>query len=173
MTDKPLSRKHQAFVDQYFLCHFNGTEAYMRVYKPKSGRNTARANAADLLANPNISAAIETRLSEVHMSANEALELLANQARGDIGEIMEATTFGYNLDMKKAKETGFTKLFKKVKQKTVTIMGKGEDSEDTEIHTLEVEIYDAQAAIEKILRVHDKIKGPEETTINVTISGRE
>lgn len=161
MTDelKPLSKKHQAFVDQYFLCHFNGTEAYMRVYKPNT-RATARANAADLLANTSIAAAIETRLAEVHMSADEALELLANQARANVGDIMEPTTFGYNFDMKKAKETGFTQVIKKVKQKTVTIMGKGEDSEDTEIHTIEIELYDAQSALEKILRVHGKFKDP-------------
>lgn len=172
MTDelKPLSKKHQAFVNQYFLCHFNGTEAYMRVYNPKGGRPSARVMAAELLAIPNISAAVETRLAEVHMSANEALELLADMARGDIGEIMEPTTFGYNFDMKKAKDTGFTKLLKKVKQKTVTIMGKGEEAVDTEIHTIEIELYDAQSALEKILRVHDKIKDPDKATvINVTI----
>ena len=161
MTDelKPLSKKHQAFVDQYFLCHFNGTEAYMRVYKPKD-RNVARASAARLLADVSVSEAISARLAEVHMSADEALELLAGHARGDVGEIMEPTTFGYSFDMKKAKEIGFTKLIRKVKQKTATIMGKGEDSEDTEIHTIEIELYDAQSALEKILRVHGKFKDP-------------
>ena len=92
----------------------------------------------------------------------------ADQARADIGEIMEATTFGYNFDMRKAKETGFTRKIKKVKQKTVTIMGKGEDSEDTEIHTIEIELYDAQAAIDKVLRVAGKYKD----SVDITSGGK-
>jgi phage terminase small subunit len=157
MTEElKLSRKHRLFVDEYLRC-FNATRAYLRVY-PSSSERAARANAARLIATDNIKAAVEQRLAEVHMSADEALALLAEHARGDIGEIMEATTFGYNLDMRKAKETGFTKLIKKVKQKTVTIMGKGEDSEDTEIHTIEIETYDAQAAIDKVLRVAGRYK---------------
>jgi hypothetical protein len=47
-------------------------------------------------------------------------------------------------------------LIKKIKQKTVTIMGKGEDAEDTEIHTTEIEIHDSQSALDKILRVHGR-----------------
>jgi hypothetical protein len=55
-------------------------------------------------------------------------------------------------------------LIKKVKQKTVTIMGKGEDSEDTEIHTLEIELYDAQAAIRDVLKIHGKFVERQELT---------
>lgn len=171
MTEElePLSKKHLAFVDQYFLCHFNGTEAYMRVYNPKGGRTSARVMASELLAKPNIKAAIETRLAEVHMSADEALELLADVARSDMGAIMEPTTFGYNFDMKKAKEIGFTKFIKKVKQKTVTIMGKGLEADDTEIHTLEIELYDSQAAIRDVLKVHGKFV----EKLDVTSKGKQ
>ena len=151
---KPLSKKHQLFVDYYLQC-FNATQAYLRVY-PSSSTDAARANAARLIATDNVKAAIQERLAEVHMSADEALKLQADIARADVGDIMEPTTFGYNFDMKKAKQTGFTKLIKKVKQKTVTIMGKGEGSEDTEIHTIEIELYDAQAAIRDALKVHGK-----------------
>ena len=153
---KPLSKKHQAFIDQYFICHFNGTEAYMRVYKPKGGRAVARANASDLLAIPNIAEAIQTRLSEVHMSADEALKLLADQARGDIAEVMEIYSTGFNLDMQKAKDAGLTKLIHKVRQKTTTIIGKNESDDDKEITELEVELYDAQAALRDILKIHGK-----------------
>lgn len=173
MSDKPkLTRKQQVFVDEYLRC-FNAAEAARRAgYSVK----TAREQGYDLLKLPHISSQIETRLAEVHMSADEALKLLADQARADIGEIMEATTFGYNFDMRKAKEIGFTKLIKKVKQKTVTIMGKGEDSEDTEIHTIEVELYDAQAAIDKVLRVAGKYKDGLELNIrnyNVNLDEEE
>ena len=111
------------------------------------------------------------------MGADEALKHLADMARADIGDIMDATSFGYNFDMRKAKETGFTRLIKKVKQKTVTILGKGEDSEDTEIHTIEIEMYDRQAAIDKLLRVAGKYKDvgtPDNPlVINVSIKAKD
>lgn len=169
MTDelKPLSKKHQRVQDEYLLS-FNQTQAYWTVY-PKVTYESAKTASARLFADDNFSAHLRARLNEIHMSADEALKLLADQARGDIGAIMEATTFGYNLDMKKAKEIGFTKLFKKVRQKTITIIGKGKEADDTEIHTLEVELYDAQSAIEKILRVHEKLP-PTDLNIHVTIT---
>jgi hypothetical protein len=87
------------------------------------------------------------------MSADEALKLLADQARGDIVDVMDVTPMGYVVDMAKAKERGVTRLIHRVKQKTVTISGK--DGEQ-EIHTTEIELYDAQSALDKILRVHGK-----------------
>lgn len=154
MELKPLNRKHQRFVEEY-LQTFNGTQAYLRVY-PKSTYDAARANAARLLASDNIAAAVKERLDEAHMSADEALKLLSGMARGDIAELMDVTSMGFVLDIKKAQEKGLTRLIKKVKQKTVTKIGKKEDDEDTEVHELEVELYDAQAAIDKILKVHGR-----------------
>lgn len=156
MPDKPLSRKHQLFIEEY-LASFNGTRAYMKVY-PSASYETAMANAAKLLGSTKIAAVVSARQAEAQMTANEALKRMADIARGDMGDIMDPTTFGYNFDMKKAKEIGFTKLIKKVKQKTITILGKGEDADDTEIHTLEIELYPADAALDKILRVHGAYK---------------
>lgn len=163
---EPLSRKHQRFVDEYFLANFNGTEAYMRVYNPKGGRSSARVMAAELLAKPNISAAIETRLAEVHMSADEALKLLAEHARGDLADFMDLTANGFNISLLVKDESGElqtkanTRVIKKIKQKTTTIIGKKESDDDKEIHETEIELYDAQSALEKILRVHGKFKDP-------------
>lgn len=150
----PLTTKDIATLAEYFKS-WNGTQAWMSTH-PKSGYNAARSSASEWLTKPNVIAAIKDRLETMHMSADEALKLQADIARADVGAIMETTTFGYNFDMKKAKETGFTKLIKKVKQKTVTIMGKGADADDTEIHTLEIELYDSQAAIRDVLKVHGK-----------------
>ena len=150
-----MNKKQSAFVNELFLCGFNATEAYQNIYQTKS-RDTARANAAKLLAKSNIKEAVAQRVEEHTMSADEALILLADMARSDIAKIMDVGSIGFNLDMQKAKELGLTKLIKKVKQKTTTIMGKRKDDEDKEIHSLEVELYDAQAAIDKILKVHGK-----------------
>jgi len=85
---KPLSKKHSAFVDEY-LRLFNGTRAYLRVY-PHVKEHTARVNASKLLADTSISDAIKQRMDELHMSADEALQLLADQGRANIGDFFKA-----------------------------------------------------------------------------------
>ncbi len=148
---KPLTRKQQVFIDEYLLC-FNGAEAARRAgYSEK----TARTIAANLLAEVNISEQIQARLSEIHMSADEALKRLADMARGDIGQFMDRLG---SLDIQAAREAGITPLIKKIKQRTITKIGKSDTDDDTEIHDLEIELYDAQAAIDKILKVHGKYK---------------
>jgi phage terminase small subunit len=148
---KPLSKKHQKFVNEYLRC-WNGTRAYMAVY-PNASYETARANASTLLAETNIAAVVAERLNEAHMSANEALEILSAQARGDIGAFSDRLG---QLDLQAAKEAGRSRLIKKFKQRTITKIGKSDDDDDTEIHDVEIELYDAQAAAEKILKIHGK-----------------
>lgn len=156
MTDetpkKQITRKQQAFIDAYLVC-FNGAEAARRAgYTPKNASDTG----SDLLANPDISRIIDARMAEVHMSANEALKLTADIARGDIAQLMDITSMGGSLDLKKAQELGLTKLIKKFKQRTTIRNAKTEDGEDSETHDIEIELYDAQAAIRDILKVHGK-----------------
>lgn len=151
MEDKPLSRKHQKFVAEY-LKRWNGTRAYMAVY-PAASEETARANASDLLSKTNIANAVAVRIKEAHMSADEAMEILASHARGDIGVFSDRLGM---LDLQAAKEAGISRLIKKIKQRTITKIGKGKDDDDTEIHDLEFELYDAQTAAEKILKIHGK-----------------
>ena len=90
------------------------------------------------------------------MSADEALKLTADIARSDIAQLMDVSSMGFNLDMSKAKELGLTSLIKKVKQKVTTHIAKSESDEDREVIELEVELYDKQAAIRDILKVHGK-----------------
>lgn len=149
---KPLNKKHQRFVDEYLKC-FNATQAYLRVY-PNSTRDAARANAARLLATDNIKAEVQGRLDEAHMSADEALKLLADIGRGDIGELLDNNGL---LDIRLAKSSGKTKLLRKIKQKTITRIGKKEDDDDMEITEIEFEMYPADSAIERVLKVHGKL----------------
>lgn len=147
---KPLNKAQQVFVSEYLKC-FNGTEAYSIAY-PRANRDSARANAAKLLANASIKAEIDARLAEVHMSADEALKLMADIARGDIGDFVN--DFG-GVDILKAREAGKTRLIKKIKTRTITINGKQEDKEVVEE---EVELYPADAALRDILKIHGKYK---------------
>jgi phage terminase small subunit len=158
MTDetlavKPLSNKHRAFVNEYLKC-WNGTRAYMAVYG--CNEKIARTTAARLLANVSIKSEIENRIAEKAMSADEALEILASHARGDMAEFMDITTVGFYLDLMTAKEKGITKLIKKIKQKSTTFMSKNENDEDRELVETEIELYDAQAAAKMILQMHGR-----------------
>ena len=57
--DKPLSRKHRLFVDEY-LRILNGTRAYMAVY-PSASYESAGVQASRLLGTPKIKDAVEAR----------------------------------------------------------------------------------------------------------------
>ena len=147
-----MNKKQTVFVNEYLQC-WNAAEAARRAgYSVK----TARSYGQQLLTNIDIQEAITQRLDELHMSADEALKLLADMARGDLGEFMDAGTL--MLDLRKAKDDGRTGIIKKLKQRTITKIGKNEEDEDVEIHDLEIELYDKQAAIDKILKVHGEYK---------------
>lgn len=157
--------KRKTFINEYLKC-FNAAEAARRAgYSVRS----ARQQGDRLMSNDGILAEITKRMDEAHMSANEALRLLADQARGDMAQLMDISSVGFNLDMKRAQELGLTKLIKRVKQKTTTYQSKRESEEDREITELEIELYDAQSAIDKILRVHGKYKD----TIDLTTGGEK
>jgi phage terminase small subunit len=152
--EKPkLNKAQEVFVSEYLSC-FNATEAYSRAY-PKAKRTTAGANGHELLKKTEIQDEITARLTHVHMSADEALKRLADMARGDVTEFI--TPFG-SVDLDAVKAAGKGHLIKKIKQRTITKIGKGERDEDTEVHDTEIELHDAQAAIDKILKVHGKYK---------------
>lgn len=153
--EKDLSIKDKATLERYFL-HWNGTRAWLETH-PRSSYDAARSSASDFLSKPNIKAEIEKRLSLMQMSADEALQLNADIARGDIAQIMDVSGVGFSLDMSKAKEAGLTKLIKKVKQKTTTYIAKKESDEDREVTELEIELYPADSAIERVLKVHGKL----------------
>lgn len=160
---KPLNKAQQVFVTEYLKC-FNGTEAYSKAY-PKAKRDSARACAADLLANPSIKAEITARLAEHHMSADEALQRLADMARGDVTEFI--TPMGA-FDIEAVKVAGKGHLIKKIKQRTVTKIGKTDKDEDTEIHDTEIEFYPADAALRDILKIAKKLPSDVHIQVNIT-----
>ena len=149
----PLSDKHQLVLEHYLTC-WNQTEAYARVYNVD--RHSASVLAWRLFKQPNFAAHLNIRREEIHMTADEAIKLTSDIARGDVARIMDVSSVGFSLDMSKAQELGLTKLIKKVRQKTTTFLARNESQEDREVHELEVELYDAQAAQRDILRLHGR-----------------
>jgi phage terminase small subunit len=164
---KKLTKAQEVFIDEY-LISLNATDAYCKAY-PKSSRESAAVSAHALLRNPKIREEIERRFAERHMSAEEALKLQADIARGDITDLL--TPLGH-VDIDAIREAGKGKLIKKIKQRTITKIGKGEKDDDTEIHETEIELYPADAAQERILKVAGRFKdaGP---TVNINMSWKD
>jgi hypothetical protein len=151
-----LSPRDLETLDLYFTNGYNATKAWMTTH-PDSSYDAARANSARWIAKDNIKSEIARRLEEKHMSAEEAMERISDIARGDISQLMDVSSVGFNLDMAKAKEAGLTKLIKKVKQKTTTHIAKSESDEDREVVELEIELYNAHEAARDILKLHGKL----------------
>ena len=152
---QPLSKRDRKTLDEYFKSGMNATQAWM-VTHPSAEYDSARASASKWLTKSNVKAEIEARLVASQMSADEAIARISDIAKGDIAQIMDVSSVGFNLDMAKAKELGLTKLIKKVKQKTTIYQAKGESEEDREVTELEVELYSAHEALRDIAKIHGR-----------------
>jgi hypothetical protein len=169
-----LSVKHRAFVDSLFLHNLNATEAYCDVYG--SDRKTGAVNASKLLTNTNIKNEVSRRLEERAMQADEIIDRLSQHARGDMGDFLSIESMGFNIDLAKAKRLGITHLIKKVKNKTTTILTKNGD--EVETNQVEIEIYDAKAALDTLAKYRGLLIDRTDITsggktIHVTVGGED
>lgn len=141
-----LTRKREAWINEYLHC-WNATEAARRV-----GFAHPNTQGPRLLLDVSIKAEIQARLSENAMSADEVLHRLAEHARGNMGDFIDIESMSFSLNLQKAKELGLTHLIKKVKDRVV--MTSNRDGEETETHTLEIELYDAKSALDTLAKYH-------------------
>ncbi len=143
-----LSDKQALFVEEY-LRTFNATQAAEAAgYSSKSAYSIGWEN----LRKPEIAEVISQRLSETAMSADEVLRRLGEHARGNMGDFWKIPDKGepsLNLTTEKAKAS--LHLIKKMKVKTTKRIIADIDEVTTEI---DFELYDAQAALEKLGRHH-------------------
>ena len=143
MTDEiggKLTNKQRVFVDEY-LRDFNATQAAIRA---GYSERTAYSIGSRLLSFVEVEAEINRRLDERSMKPSEIIDRLTSHGRGDMGDFLDIEGVAYSLNLEKAKELGLTHLIKKIKERTVMTSGK---DGDTETHFLEVELYDAHAAL--------------------------
>ncbi len=130
-----LTPKQQAFIDAFLACGFNATEAARR-----AGYADPNNNAHRLMVNNGIREEISRRMADMAMPADEALARLAEHARGDIREFVRTDEKGV--------PDGFSlsadRPLHRVKKVSVTDKG------------WSFEMYDAQAAIVNVLKVHGK-----------------
>jgi phage terminase small subunit len=116
-----------------------------------------------LLKKPEIKEAIDERLKELTMSAEEAIVRLTEMARGSMGDFLKLDEFGnVTIHLTKNKDIQNLALIKKIKQTKRTI---GEDSEITELFT-ELELHDQKDAIIKILQMHGKFTNKVDLTVH-------
>jgi len=147
-----INTKQQIFVNEYLKC-WNASESARRAgYNGRSNQIGSR-----LLIDVDIKAEIKRRVAEMTMTADEALVRLASQARSDIGEFLKfedgiKTPF---IDLKGANEKGLLHLVKKIKYNA-----EGQ---------IEFELYDAQAALVHIGRVHGLFSDKVEHTGDVVV----
>ena len=145
-----FTNKQRVFVEQYLQC-WNGAEAARR-----AGYAKPRQSASENLAKPYISAEIKARVDEMVMGADEALIRLSDQARATIEDFIKFDGSGsrvWRIDLQGAQEAGKLHVLKKL-------------SYDNEGRP-HLELYDAQRALELILKVH----GAFSESLDVTTKG--
>jgi len=126
-----LSKKQRIFIDEYLKC-WNSAEAARRAgYSERSAYSIGTEN----LRKPAIAFEIKQRIERSAMSADEVLKRLADQARAKIGDFIEITGDKWKFDIRALAEA--EGIVKKIKSNKFG---------------LEIEFYDAQAALVHIGR---------------------
>jgi phage terminase small subunit len=146
-----FTRKQRIFVDEYLKTWNAANSARKAGYS----ENSIYEIASRLLTNVNIKAEIDKRLENSRMGSDEVLQEFADIARSDMGDFVDKNLC---IDLADARKRGLTKLIKKIKQKTVTMIGKKEDSEDKEITDIEIELYPRDKALEMLGKYHGLFK---------------
>jgi hypothetical protein len=164
-----LKPRERAFVDMYFRCNMNGTDAYSRLH-PKSKRDSCRSNASELLTNPNIQSAISDHLTKEAMGKDEVLSRLSAIARASEFPFISITNEGFcYFDFSDPEAEKYFFLIKKIKTKrTRRVEGHGEDAEEWEDEWVEVELHDAQQALNTIAKYHGMLTD----RVDVTSDGK-
>lgn len=147
-----LRNRQKAFVEAY-LRSWNATQAAKDVgYSEK----TAYSMGPRLLKDVEVAALLQERLAEMKMSADEVLLLLADHAHANLKHFTNVTEEGFvYFDFNKPGALEHFHLIKKIKSKrSRRIEGRGDNAEAWEDESVEVELHDAQTALDKLGRHH-------------------
>lgn len=157
-----LNARQELFIIEYLKC-FNATKAALAAgYSEKSASETG----CELLKNPKVAARIREHLDNNAMTAAEVLAHLADIARGDISEVVDANG---NLDMAAARRGKKTGLIRKIRQRSVT-------TEESDIAETEIEMHDRLRALELLGKHHklftdkQEITGADGTALTVNVT---
>lgn len=154
-----LTAKERAFIEYYLTC-WNGAEAArLAGYSER----TAKEQASRLLTKVNVQEAIQARLAELKMSADEVLTRLTDHARSSMKPFIRRSASGdlRGFDLSDDKPLH---LIHKVSLTTRTM------KDDVTEEKVALELYDAQAAL-ALLGKHHKLfteKIEHSGTVNVS-----
>lgn len=141
VIDDGLTDQQRLFIEQYFICGLNATEAALAVYDT-TDRHVAQVMGSENLSKPVIRARVDERLAQFAITANEVLARLAFQARGSMEEFIDESG---SIDILKAKKAKQLHLLKKFKCRHIEFSDKqGNETITTEI---ELELHDSQSAL--------------------------
>lgn len=126
--DMGLTAKQCKFTEEYLIC-WNASEAARR-----AGYRWPYKVASMLMARPCIKELIAQRITEAAMSADEVLHRLAEHARGSMADFVDERG---RIDLERARAAGKLHLVRTYRE-----AGRGNGAS--------IELYDAQAALEKL-----------------------
>ena len=145
MAVMSFSTRQRIFIDEY-LTTFNATEAARRAgYSERTASEIGYEN----LRKPHIAAEVRRRLDERLMSADEVLARTADIARGDLTAYI---TPGQEIDIERLRSEGKGHLLKKFRRTRRTTTTRAGDVLETD--TVEIELYPADAAHDRLMRYH-------------------
>lgn len=158
-TEIEFTADEWAIVNAYFDENMNQTRAYLKLH-PNCNYDSARVNASGIFAKANIRSEIERRLKGMAMSSDEAIARLGDMARASHKPFIRIDKDGFiYFDFSDPEAQNNLHLIKKIKTKRERrIEGRGESAEEWEGEWVEVELHDASAALDKLLKVHGKYK---------------
>jgi phage terminase small subunit len=166
-----LNNKRKAFVEAYLRCWNANQAAKDAGYSERSAYSTGPR----LLSNDEVQAYIQKRLTEMKMSADEVLLLLADHARASLKPFTKVTDEGFvYFDFNQPGAMEHFHLIKKIKSKrSRRIEGRGDNAEAWEDETVEVELHDAQSALDKLGRHHKLFEDKPVVNLQVNFEGLE
>jgi phage terminase small subunit len=166
-----LNNRQRVFISEY-LKDFNATRAAKAAgYSEK----TAYSIGQRLLKDVEIKQAIDAEIDARTMGKSEILTRLTDFGRGDMAELMDIHSTGYNLKLMIKDDDGNlivnpkTKLIRKIKQKVTTHIGKKDDDDDVEVIETDFELYSALEATEFMA----KLRGLITEKVDVTTKGEK
>lgn len=138
MAEGDLTDRQRAFVEIYLTC-WNATEAARRAGY-SGDANTLGVTGYDNLRNPKIASAVKARLAELHITADEVLARLADQARASMEDFLTiGPKGGVKVDLAKAARNGKLHLLHRYSK------GKG--------GIVAFELYDVQTALVQLAKL--------------------
>ena len=165
-----LTDQQKLFISEYLEC-WNATNAYMASHPKCNSRTTASTNGSRTLGNAKIRAEIDARLDKLAMGSAEVLARLARHARGSHAPWLVIDDDGYaHINFSDPEAQKHLDLIKKIKTKrTRRVVVENKKPEEWEDEWVEVELYDAQAAL-ALIGKHHKLFGDQ---VDVTSGGEK